>query len=127
MMTSCELCGRAVNRNPDGSYPPHGDTFRCTYTPTDTTRLAWALVELERTRQAWVDGEDTDCEDVCTIACKGPCGVFPNLSSAGRLAAGAGTPAPADETPRRWRYTVVPRTAADHRFNAADPADERTP
>ena len=50
-----------------------------------------------------------------------------DLSSAGRLVAGAGTPAPADETPRRWRYAVVPRTAADHRFNNADPADERTP
>ena len=50
-----------------------------------------------------------------------------DLSSAGRLVAGAGTPAPADETPRRWRYTVVSRTPADHRFNNADPADERTP
>lgn len=31
--------------------------------------------ELERTRQAWVDGEDPHCEDVCQWACKGPCGV----------------------------------------------------
>ena len=31
--------------------------------------------ELERTRQAWVDGADPMCEDVCTVACKGPCGV----------------------------------------------------
>ena len=31
--------------------------------------------ELERTRQAWVDGEDPMCDDVCQWACKGPCGV----------------------------------------------------
>jgi hypothetical protein len=31
--------------------------------------------ELERTRQAWVNGEDALCEDVCEIACKSPCGV----------------------------------------------------
>jgi len=31
--------------------------------------------ELERTRQAWVNGDDPMCEDVCVTECKGPCGV----------------------------------------------------
>lgn len=31
--------------------------------------------ELERTRRAWVDGDDPMCQDVCMIECKGPCGV----------------------------------------------------
>jgi len=31
--------------------------------------------ELERTRQAWVNGDDPMCDDVCVIECKGPCGV----------------------------------------------------
>lgn len=44
--------------------------------------------EVERTRQAWVDGEDPMCEDVCLIACKGPCGALtsnkaPEESTAG--------------------------------------------
>jgi len=30
--------------------------------------------ELERTRQAWVNGDDPMCDDVCVIECKGPCG-----------------------------------------------------
>ncbi|MCP3879335.1 MAG: hypothetical protein GY701_13240 [Sulfitobacter sp.] len=30
--------------------------------------------ELERTRQAWVDGDDPECDDVCVVVCKGPCG-----------------------------------------------------
>lgn len=37
-------------------------------------RIAELEAELERTRQAWVDGEDPMCEDVCLVECKGPCG-----------------------------------------------------
>lgn len=36
-------------------------------------RITELEAELERTRQAWVDGDDPMCEDVCVIACKGPC------------------------------------------------------
>ena len=39
-------------------------------------RIAQLEADLERTRQAWVDGEDPMCEDVCVVACKGPCGVL---------------------------------------------------
>jgi hypothetical protein len=28
----------------------------------------------ERIRQAWVNGDDPMCEDVCVVQCKGPCG-----------------------------------------------------
>ena len=38
-------------------------------------RIAELEAELERTRQAWAHGDDPMCEDVCTVACKGPCGV----------------------------------------------------
>jgi len=31
--------------------------------------------ELERTRQAWVNGDDPMCEDVCQVTCKHACGV----------------------------------------------------
>jgi hypothetical protein len=51
------------------------------YTGTDRgvplllDRIEELEAELERTRQAWVDGESPDCEEVCMVACKGPCGV----------------------------------------------------
>ena len=38
-------------------------------------RIAKLEAELERTRQAWVNGDDPMCDDVCVIECKGPCGV----------------------------------------------------
>ena len=38
-------------------------------------RIETLETELERTRQAWVNGDDPMCDDVCVIACKGPCGV----------------------------------------------------
>ena len=38
-------------------------------------RIAELEANLERTRQAWVDGDDPMCEDVCLVECKGPCGV----------------------------------------------------
>jgi hypothetical protein len=34
-------------------------------------------IDLEWTRQCWVDRDDPLCEDVCVIACKGVCGVKP--------------------------------------------------
>jgi hypothetical protein len=40
-------------------------------------RIAELEAELEATRQSWVDGEAPDCEEVCVIGCKGPCGVTP--------------------------------------------------
>lgn len=42
---------------------------------TAAEALREAEAELERTRQAWVNGDDPYCEDVCQIACKGPCGI----------------------------------------------------
>ena len=49
-------------------------TGPCGLCDTYMTRIAELEADLERTRQAWVDGEDPDCEDVCVVACKGPCG-----------------------------------------------------
>ena len=39
-------------------------------------RVAALTADLERTRQAWVNGDDPMCDDVCVVACKGPCGLF---------------------------------------------------
>ena len=39
-------------------------------------RIETLETELERTRQAWVNGDDPMCDDVCVVACKGPCGLF---------------------------------------------------
>ncbi len=36
-------------------------------------RITKLETELERTRQAWVNGDDPMCDDVCLTACKGPC------------------------------------------------------
>ena len=40
-------------------------------------RVGQLEADLERTRQAWVDGDEPMCEDVCMVACKGPCGATP--------------------------------------------------
>ena len=39
-------------------------------------QVAALTADLERTRQAWVNGDDPMCDDVCVVACKGPCGLF---------------------------------------------------
>jgi hypothetical protein len=49
----------------------------CPECTTKDDRITELEAELERTRQAWVDEEDPRCEDVCLVACKGACGLFP--------------------------------------------------
>ena len=53
--------------------PSNGD-FALVLLSDATDEIERLRTELERTRQAWVNGDDPMCDDVCVIECKGPCG-----------------------------------------------------
>ncbi len=54
--------------------PGSADTcLNCRVPRWAADRITKLEAELERTRQAWVNGDDPMCDDVCLTACKGPC------------------------------------------------------